>query len=129
MRSSDWQIRDTERLITGNRALLGEKHLLVAMTRIRNEALIWEQDIDARKLAEGRHRGLLLDMARAELPHDWMLCFDPDERVTGDLRGFVQGPGVEDCDSVKVQLFDAYMTQEDNAPYRPELPLLDFRRF
>jgi glycosyltransferase involved in cell wall biosynthesis len=147
MRSSDWQIRDTERLITGNRALLGEKHLLVAMTRIRNEALIlpdtldylgnqvdaiiayddastdetveilrahpkvalivanqaWEQDIDARKLAEGRHRGLLLDMARAELPHDWMLCFDPDERVTGDLRGFVQGPGVEDCDSVKVQ--------------------------
>ena len=173
MRSSDWQIRDTERLITGNRALLGEKHLLVAMTRIRNEALIlpdtldylgnqvdaiiayddastdetveilrahpkvalivanqaWEQDVDARKLAEGRHRGLLLDMARAELPHDWMLCFDPDERVTGDLRGFVQGPGVEDCDSVKVQLFDAYMTQEDNAPYRPELPLLDFRRF
>ena len=155
MRSSDWQIRDTERLITGNRALLGEKHLLVAMTRIRNEALIlpdtldylgnqvdaiiayddastdetveilrahpkvalivanqaWEQDIDARKLAEGRHRGLLLDMARAELPHDWMLCFDPDERVTEDLRGFVQGPGAEDCDSVKVQLFDAYMTQ------------------
>ena len=40
MGNSDWQIRDTERIITGNRALLGEKHLLVAMTRIRNEALI-----------------------------------------------------------------------------------------
>ena len=53
----------------------------------------WEQDVAARKLAEGRHRGLLLDMARAELPHDWMLCFDPDERVTGDLRGFLGGPG------------------------------------
>ena len=34
---------------------------------VANQA--WEQDIDARKLAEGRHRGLLLDMARAELPH------------------------------------------------------------
>ena len=30
-------------------------------------------------------------MARADLPHDWMLCFDPDERITGDLRGFVRG--------------------------------------
>ena len=27
----------TERVITGNRALIGEKHLLVGMTRIRNE--------------------------------------------------------------------------------------------
>ena len=149
--SSNWQIRDTERIITGNRELLGETHLLVGMTRIRNEALIlpdtldylgtqvdaivayddastdatveilrahpkvalivanqsWEEDVAARKLAEGRHRGLLLEMARAELPHDWMLCFDPDERITGDLRGFVEGPSAEDCDSVKVQLFDA----------------------
>ena len=100
--TGNWQLRDTERIITGNRALLGEKHLLVGMTRIRNEALIlpdtldylggqvdaiiayddastdetveilrahpkvalivanqsWEQDIEARKLAEGRHRGL-----------------------------------------------------------------------
>ena len=171
--NSDWQIRDTERIITGNRALLGERHLLVAMTRIRNEALIlpdtldylggqvdaiiayddassdetveilrahpkvalivanqaWEQDVDARKLAEGRHRGLLLEMARQQLPHDWMLCFDPDERVTGNLRSFVQGPGAEECDAVKVQLFDAYMTPEDSAPYRSDLPLLDFRRY
>ena len=114
--SSNWQLRPSERVIKGNEALLGRKHALVAMTRIRNEALIlpdtldylagqvdaivayddastddtvdilrrhpkvalivanqsWEKDVDARKRAEGRHRGLLLDMARAELPHDWM---------------------------------------------------------
>ena len=131
-----WQLRDSERIITGNEELLGQKHLLVGLTRMRNEALLlpdtldylahhvdaivayddastddtveilrahpkvalivanqsWEQDVAARKLAEGRHRGLLLDMARAELPHDWMLCFDPDERVTGNLRGFVERP-------------------------------------
>jgi glycosyltransferase involved in cell wall biosynthesis len=167
-----WQFRDTEQIITGNEALLGERHLLVAMTRVRNEALIlpdtldylaghvdailayddastddtveilrahpkvalivanqkWEQDIDARRRAEGRHRGLLLDMARDQLPHTWMLCFDPDERVTGDMRGFVREVD-EGCDAVRVKLFDAYMTPEDHAPYKQDQALLDFRKF
>ena len=89
----------------------------------------WEKDVDARKRAEGRHRGLLLDMARAELPHDWMFCFDPDERVTGNLRSFVASLEADASDAVRVQLFDAYMTPDDRAPYRPGLPLLHFRRF
>lgn len=160
-------------MIAGNEALLGRKHTLVAMTRMRNEALIlpdtldylssqvdaiiayddastdetveilrrhskvalivanraWERDVDARKLAEGRHRGLLLDMARSVLPHDWMFCFDPDERVTGDVRGFVSGLGDDKADAVRVRLFDAYMTPEDHAPYEPDRELLHFRRY
>ena len=171
--SGNWQLRDSERIITGNKGLLGRKHFLVGMTRVRNESLLlpdtldylgrhvdailayddastdatveilrahpkvalivanqsWEEDIAARKLAEGRHRGLLLEMARAELPHDWMLCFDPDERVTGDLHGFVQGLGPDGCDAIRVKLFDAYMTPEDHAPYTSDRELLDFRRF
>jgi len=171
--TSNWQLRDSERIITGNEALLGQKHLLVAMTRMRNEALIlpdtldylagqvdaivayddastdetveilrahpkvafvvanqaWEQDVEARKRAEGRHRGLLLDMARRQLPHEWMLCFDPDERVTGDMRGFVAGLGEDDCDAVRVKLFDAYLTPDDHAPYTSDQALLDFRKF
>ncbi|HUU25841.1 MAG TPA: glycosyltransferase family 2 protein [Methyloceanibacter sp.] len=168
-----WPLRDSEQIIAGNADLLGKTHLLVAMTRMRNEALIlpdtldyldahvdaivayddastdetveilrshpkvalivanrsWEQDIDARKRAEGRHRGLLLDMARADLPHEWMLCFDPDERVTGDVRGFVAGLGEEECDAVRVPLFDAYLTPEDQAPYTPDQELMHFRKF
>ena len=171
MTQGNWQVRDSEQIILGNDALLGRKHLLVAMTRVRNEALIlpdtldylarqvdaiisyddasaddtveilrkhpkvalivanqsWEQDVAARKQAEGRHRGLLLDMARAQLPHDWMLCFDPDERVTENLRDFVTNAGT--CDAVRVRLFDAYLTPDDHAPYRSELELLHFRRF
>jgi len=167
-----WPLRDAEHIVKGNEALLGRKHQLVAMTRMRNEALIlpdtldylsrhvdviiayddastdetvailrahpkvalivanqvWEQDVDARKRAEGRHRGLLLDMAREALPHEWMLCFDPDERVTGDMRGFVAGQG-EACDAVRVRLFDAYITPEDQAPYTSDQPLLHFRKF
>jgi glycosyltransferase involved in cell wall biosynthesis len=171
--TKNWQLRDSEEIITGNESLLGREHLLVAMTRVRNEALIlpdtldhlggqvdaivayddastddsvdilrqhpkvalivanrsWEADIEARKRAEGRHRGLLLDMARAELPHRWMFCFDPDERVTGNVRSFVEGLAADPCDAVRVKLFDAYITPEDREPYRPDRPLLHFRRF
>jgi glycosyltransferase involved in cell wall biosynthesis len=171
--ASNWQLRESERVIRGNEALFGKKHLIVGMTRIRNEALIlpdtldhlatqvdaivayddastddtvdilrknpkvalivanrsWEADVEARKRAEGRHRGLLLDMARAELPHDWMFCFDPDERVTGNLRSFAASHEADDCDAVRVQLFDAYMTPEDCAPYSSDQLLLHFRRF
>jgi glycosyltransferase involved in cell wall biosynthesis len=168
-----WQLRDSEEIVTGNEALLGREHVLVAMTRVRNEALIlpdtldhlgtqvdaivayddastddtvdilrkhpkvalvvanrsWEADVEARKRAEGRHRGLLLDMARAQLPHQWMFCFDPDERVTGNVRSFVEGLDAAPCDAVRVKLFDAYITPEDREPYRPDRPLLHFRRF
>jgi glycosyl transferase family 2 len=169
----NWQLRDSERIVPGNEALLGGKHFLVGMTRIRNEAPIlpdtldylgkhvdaiiayddastdetvdmlrkhpkvalvianqaWEQDIKARRLAEGRHRGLLLEIARAELGYEWMLCFDPDERVTGDLRASLQGLEGDACDGIRVQLFDAYMTPDDCEPYRSDRELLDFRRY
>jgi glycosyltransferase involved in cell wall biosynthesis len=171
--TSNWQLRDCERIITGNAALLDGRHVLIGVTRLRNESLIlrdtldyvgrqvdaivayddastdrtlellrthpkvalvvangsWEEDVKARRLAEGRHRGLLLQTARARLQFDWMLCFDADERVTADLRGFLAGPHAGDCDGVRVRLFDAYMTPEDHAPYQPDRALLDFRRF
>src|SRR5207245_7851071 len=60
----------------------------------------WEEDIKARRIAEGRHRGLLLKTARAQLQFNWMFCFDADERVTGDLRGFARGSRAGNCDGV-----------------------------
>jgi hypothetical protein len=171
--TSSWQLRDGEQVIVCNGSLLGHRHLLVGITRIRNEALIlpdtldylgkhvdaivayddastdrtleilgghpkvalivanrsWEADIEARRIAEGRHRGILLQMAREHLQFDWMLCFDPDERITGDLRGYMERMHSSDYDSVRVQLFDAYMTADDHAPYQADRELLDFRRF
>jgi glycosyltransferase involved in cell wall biosynthesis len=168
-----WRLCDQEQVIKGNEALCGQNHLLVAMTRMRNEALIlpdtldylsgiadaivayddastdrtveilrshpkvalivankaWEKDVDARKRAEARHRGLLLDIARAELPHEWMFCFDPDERVIGDIRRLVQPLTSDVCSAIRVRLFDAYMTNEDQAPYTSGQRLLHFRRY
>jgi glycosyltransferase involved in cell wall biosynthesis len=89
----------------------------------------WEADIEARRIAEGRHRGLLLQTARERLKFEWMFCFDADERVTGDISGFVDAMHSSDCDGVRVQLFDAYMTPGDHAPYRADRGLLGFRRF
>src|SRR6267142_6940009 len=109
--TSSWQLRDGEQIVACNTSLLGHRHFLVGITRVRNEALIlrdtldfvgkhvdaiiayddastdrtpeilrshpkvalivtngaWEEDIKARRLAEGRHRGLLLQTVRAQL--------------------------------------------------------------
>src|SRR6202051_341825 len=171
--TSSWQLREGEQIIACNTSLLGHKHFLIGITRVRNEALIlrdtldyvgkhvdaivayddastdrtleilgghpkvvlivtnrsWEADIEARRIAEGRHRGLLLQTAREHLQFDWMFCFDADERVTGDLRGLVGGSRGDKCDGVRVRLFDAYMTPDDRAPYHPDRQLLGFRRF
>src|SRR4051812_42055215 len=137
-----WQLRHSERTITGTAELLAQKHFLIGITRVRNEALIlsdtldfvgphvdaiiayddastdrtlellrehpkgalilangeWEPDVKARRTAEHRHRQLLLQCAREQLRFDWMFCFDADERITGDLRGFASGPRAAGCD-------------------------------
>jgi hypothetical protein len=90
---------------------------------------VWETDVQARRTAEHRHRQLLLQCAREQLRFEWMFCFDADERVTGDLRGFASGSPAQGCDGVNVQLFDAYMTPDDCAPYQPGQELLGFRRY
>ena len=89
----------------------------------------WETDVKARRTAEHRHRQLLLQCAREQLRFEWMFCFDADERITGDLRDFVSGSLAEGCDGVSIQLFDAYMTPDDCASYRPDQELLGFRRY
>ena len=94
--------------------ILGEHPKIALIVANRS----WEADIEARRIAEGRHRGLLLQTAREHLQFDWMLCFDADERVTGDLRSFMEGAHSSDCDGVRVQLFDAYITPGDQAPYQ-----------
>jgi hypothetical protein len=171
--SNNRQLRDGEQIIACNARLMGQKHFLIGITRVRNEALVlqdtldyvgkqvdaivayddastdrtleilcghpkvaltvanraWEADIEPRRLAEGRHRGLLLQTAREQLLFDWMFCFDADERVTGDLRGFMEAVDSSDCEGVQVQLIDAYMTPDDHAPYRADRELLGFRRF
>lgn len=167
------RLRGSERILVCNKALLKGRHLLVGITRVRNESLIlhdtldyvgaqvdaivayddastddtldilqnhpkvamvignslWERDTVARLSAETRHRGLLLQISRSKLNFEWALCFDADERVIGDLRGFIKYASSNQCNGVRIRLFDAYMTSEDHAPFVQGQRLLGFRRF
>ncbi|MDO8442344.1 MAG: glycosyltransferase family 2 protein [Polaromonas sp.] len=167
------RLRGSERILVCNKALLKGRHLLVGITRVRNESLIlrdtldyvgaqvdaivayddastddtldilqnhpkvamvignslWESDTVARLSAETRHRGLLLQVSRSKLNFEWALCFDADERVIGDLRGFIRCAPSNQCNGVRIRLFDAYMTPEDHAPFVQGQRLLGFRRF
>ena len=37
--TDSWQLRDGEQVIAGNEGLLGRRHFLIGITRVRNEAL------------------------------------------------------------------------------------------
>ena len=88
----------------------------------------WEPTILGRLKSETSHRKKLMDLALTYQP-EWLFCSDADERFVGDIRGFIDSPESHGVDSVRVSLFDAYMTPEDHAPYRRGEKLLDFRRF
>jgi glycosyltransferase involved in cell wall biosynthesis len=90
---------------------------------------LWQSGVENRLLSETRHRGLLLDEARKRLNFTWCMCCDADERYIGPIRDFVTSSTEGKPDAIKVQLFDAYMTHDDDEPYSDGTSLLNFRRF
>jgi ABC-type polysaccharide/polyol phosphate transport system ATPase subunit len=89
----------------------------------------WQSGIDNRLLSETRHRGMLLDFARLHFDFQWCMCCDADERYIGPIREYVTASPEMKPEAVRIQLFDAYMTPGDDAPYLPGTPLLNFRRY
>jgi hypothetical protein len=68
---------------------------------------------NARVRAETRHRDLALVLARDFFEFSWCFCFVVDERYIGLIYDFVRAPEAENIDRVRVRLFDAYLTPED----------------
>lgn len=89
----------------------------------------WQSGIENRLLSETRHRGLLLQEARKRFNFIWCMCCDADERYIGPIRQFVTESTEGKPDAVKIQLFDAYMTEGDDHPYSERMSLQNFRRF
>lgn len=170
--TGDLQLSANERILICNERLLARPHLLVGITRVRNESFIiedclehvssfvdaivvyddastddtleilkrhpkvaliienstWESSQQARLVAETRHRSLLLMAVGNYLNSQWIYCFDADERVVGDVRDFVAQVSPQECNGIRIRLFDAYLTPDDHHPHTPGTPLLDSRR-
>jgi glycosyltransferase involved in cell wall biosynthesis len=89
----------------------------------------WQLGVENRLLSETRHRGLLLQEARKRFSFNWCMCCDADERYFGEIRQFVTESIQEKPDAIRIQLFDAYMTEGYDRPYSCEMPLTNFRRY
>lgn len=89
----------------------------------------WQSGVENRLLSETRHRGLLLQEARKRVTFHWCMCCDADERYIGPIRQFVTEPIQGKPDAIRIQLFDAYMTEGDDRPYSGEMLLTNFRHF
>src|ERR1700754_3251560 len=56
-------------------------------------------------------------------------CFASTRMSAFDLRGYMERTHSSDSDGVRVQLFDAYMTPGDQAPYQGRLRTIELSSF
>ena len=80
-----------------------------------------------RTAEETRHRALLCEAARQFDP-EWLFYFDADERFEGDIRGFLLSDEAHNWDGVRIQLFDAYLSETHQAPYTTGAQLAELER-
>ena len=81
---------------------------------------------DRRDWEETSNRRYLLSRAKTYHP-EWLFYFDADERFEGDIRSFLKSTRSDRLDGIRVSLFDAYITADDQDPYPGNTPLLNFR--
>src|SRR5215204_1499592 len=101
---------------------IAEKHPKVYQV-VRNK--FWSPN---RLEEETRHRQVLLEAAQSYNP-EWIFYSDCDERFVGDVRQFLSSQESIGVDGIRISLFDAYMTEDDCAPYVSGRQLLNFRKY
>lgn len=90
---------------------------VIVNRRWRSTNRIWEETANRRIL---HHRA-------ARRNPDWLFYSDADERFEGDIRKVLLDDLPVTVSAVRVNLFDAYMTADDHAPYETGMNLLGFR--
>jgi len=92
-------------------------HEVIRNRSWRADNRIWE---------ETANRRLLMQRARRLSP-EWVFYSDADERFEGDIRTFLLDECPADVTSVRVSLFDAYLTESDARAFTPTDRLWNFR--
>lgn len=83
----------------------------------RSSNRIWEETANRRLLY---HRAL-------KLKPEWVFYSDADERFEGDIRGYLLHECPADVGGIRVSLFDAYLTPDDDRPFTRGDRLWNFR--
>lgn len=81
-----------------------------------------------RPMMECVHRQMLLEEAKKFNP-SWIICVDADERIEGDVRGFIVEADKKGVEAIRVSLFDSYITSSDSRAFTKEDHLMNFRFF
>lgn len=82
----------------------------------------WNQD---RVFEETEHRKILLNIAKTYNP-EWIFYFDADERFEINKEEILNLS--TEIDGIRIRLFDAYITAEDQKEYEIGQPLWNFRK-
>lgn len=86
----------------------------------------WKKD---RPFEETLNRQELLNASRKYNPN-YFFCFDADERFEGNIREFLFNEGTKmDFDSIRIRLFDAYITKNDKKSIRKKDKVYNFRKY
>jgi hypothetical protein len=88
----------------------------------------WLRKPDQRIICETTDRNEMLNLAKEYNP-EWIFCADADERYLGDIKGFLSSDNVRNVDAIRISLFDAYMTENDQKPFSQSDKLLNYRTF
>ena len=89
----------------------------------------WKKEASARLEAETNHRQTLLEVAKSYFSPKWFLCCDADERYFGPMRSFFNEPLETKPHGVRIQLFDAYLTEKDQHPIQKQQKLRNSRTY
>lgn len=86
----------------------------------------WKED---REMAETLNRQRLLENAQKYRP-SYFFCFDADERFEGSIKEFLlKEIDNDNFDSIKIRLFDAYITEEDKKSIEKGNKVYNFRKY
>lgn len=87
----------------------------------------WEKN--NRTGQETTHRKLLNDLAMKLFKPEWVIYMDADERLVGNIRTELGDLDHKSIDYIRVPLFDAYMTSDDNLDISEGEVLLNRRKY
>ncbi|WP_421235350.1 glycosyltransferase family 2 protein [Aeromonas enteropelogenes] len=78
---------------------------------------------------ETAHRKLLNDITMRLFRPQWIIYMDADERLIGNIRIELETLDYKNIDYIRIPLFDAYMTNDDNLDIREGEALINRRKY